>query len=88
MLVACAGTIQGRSGWYHQGLHEDKYFFTVDSANNWTLVCGPVEPATWKDIVEQQAAGTPLVPLPGTDAGEAGFYLNRKNQVVRVEGDG
>jgi hypothetical protein len=69
-------------------VHEDKYFFTVDSENNWTLVCGPVEPSTWKGIVAELASGNPLVALPGTTAGEKGYYLNRKNQVVRVEEEG
>jgi hypothetical protein len=88
VLVACPGTIQGHSGWYHQGVLEDKYFFTVDSENNWTLVCGPVEREVWKKIVDELAAGIPLVPLPGTTAGEKGYYLNSKNHVVRVEEGG
>merc|ERR1711865_719195 len=85
VLVACPGTIQGHSGWYHQTAGGDKYYFTVDDADNWALVSGPVPTAAWKDFVEKCKASDQLMPLPGTDKGQDGFYMNSKQQVVHVQ---
>ena len=49
VLVACKGTIQGHSGWYHQEEDGEKYYFTVEN----DTVCDPLitDERCWKRLL-------------------------------------
>lgn len=87
VLVACKGTIQGHSGWYHQHEGGDKYYFTVDSQNSWGLVTGPIDCPTWASFMRNAQNCTSIIALPGTVQGENGFYWNSKRQLIQINHD-